>query len=156
MNNAVTKIAKENLADLVTFAPRERFEPTDPIFKILPETQTVICLGFRVLRGIYRGTEEGTTYYQYTTMGVENMEETIMPMAQLRVAAFLEEKGFLALPQRRHQQIMAEPNSTNPEVAYDAVLCSITSKRTAAADNDRLFTIGYACRSAYFTAGCIV
>ena len=121
MNNAVTKIAKENLADLVTFAPRARFEPTDPIFKILPETQTVICLGFRVLRGIYRGTEEGTTYYQYTTMGVENMEETIMPMAQLRVAAFLEEKGFLALPQRRHQQIMAEPNSTNPEVAYDAV-----------------------------------
>ena len=121
MNNAVTKIAKENLADLVTFAPRERFEPTDPIFKILPETQTVICLGFRVLRGIYRGTEEGTTYYQYTTMGVENMEETIMPMAQLRVAAFLEEKGFLALPQRRHQQIMAESNSTNPEVAYDAV-----------------------------------
>lgn len=121
MNSAVTKIAKENLADLVTFAPRERFEPTDPIFKILPETQTVICLGFRVLRGIYRGTEEGTTYYQYTTMGVENMEETIMPMAQLRVAAFLEEKGFLALPQRRHQQIMAEPNSTNPEVAYDAV-----------------------------------
>lgn len=121
MNQAIVKIAKENLADLVAFAPKERFEKTDPIFKIFPETQTVICLGFRVLRGIYRGTEEGTTYYQYTTMGVENTEETIMPMAQLKVAAFLEEQGFLALPQRRHQQIMAEANSTNPEVAYDAV-----------------------------------
>ena len=33
----------------------------------------------------------------------------------------LEEEGYLALPQRRHQQIMAEENSTNPEVAYDAI-----------------------------------
>lgn len=44
-----------------------------------------------------------------------------MPMAQLKVAMYMEENGYLALPQRRHQQIMAEHNSTNPEVAYDAV-----------------------------------
>ena len=49
------------------------------------------------------------------------MEETIMPMAQLKIAMMLEENSYLALPQRRHQQIMAEKNSTNPEVAYDAV-----------------------------------
>jgi epoxyqueuosine reductase QueG len=33
----------------------------------------------------------------------------------------LEEEGYSALPQRRHQQIMAEENSTNPEVAFDAI-----------------------------------
>ena len=78
-------------------------------------------MAFRVLRGIYRGTEEGTTFYQYTTMAVENMEETIMPMSLLKVSTWIEQQGYLAIPQRRHQQIMAEENSTNPEVAYDAV-----------------------------------
>ena len=121
MRNRLIELAKKNGADVVGFAPVSRFEKDDAIFKILPETKTVIGLGFRILRGIYRGVEEGSTYYQYTTMAVENMEETIMPMAQLKVSMMLEEEGFTALPQRRHQQIMAEENSTNPEVAYDAV-----------------------------------
>lgn len=121
MRDEIIKLAKANGADIVGFAPVDRFEKNDPIFKIMPETKTVIGLAFRVLRGIYRGIEEGSTYYQYTTMGVENMEETIMPMAQLKVAMMIEENGFIALPQRRHQQIMSEDDSTNPEVAYDAV-----------------------------------
>lgn len=121
MKEQIIKLAKENHADIVGFAPADRFPKDDPIFKIYPNVKTVIGFAFRVLRGIYRGTEEGTTYYQYTTMAVENMEETIMPMAQLRVATLIEENGYIALPQRRHQQIMSEENSTNPEVAYDAV-----------------------------------
>lgn len=121
MKKRIIKLAKENGADIVGLAPADRFSADNPIFKIMPETKTVIGLAFRILRGIYRGIEEGSTYYQYTTMAVENMEETIMPMAQLKIAMMLEENGYLALPQRRHQQIMAEENSTNPEVAYDAV-----------------------------------
>lgn len=121
MKERIIAIAKANGADIVGFAPANRFDADDPVFKILPTTKTVIGLAFRVLRGIYRGIEEGTTYYQYTTMAVENMEETIMPMAQLKVAMAIEQEGFLALPQRRHQQIMQEENSTNPEVAYDAI-----------------------------------
>lgn len=121
MENRIISIAKANGADLVGFAPASRFSENDPIFKIFPGTKTVIGLAFRVLRGIYRGIEEGSTYYQYTTMAVENMEETVMPMAQLKVAMAIEAEGFLALPQRRHQQIMASHNDTNPEVAYDAI-----------------------------------
>ena len=121
MKNRIIELAKANGADIIKFAPADRFEKDNPIFKIMPETKTVIGLAFRVLRGIYRGVEEGSTYYQYTTMGVENMEETIMPMAQLKVCMFLEEEGNLAMPQRRHQQIMLEENSTNPEVDYNAV-----------------------------------
>lgn len=121
MKEDIRQIAVDNLADIVGFAPAERFDKDDPIFKIYPETKTVIALAFRVLRGTYRGIEEGTTYYQYTTMAVENMEETILPMALLKVAVFLEKQGYTAVPQRRHQQIMAEENSTNPEVAYDAI-----------------------------------
>ena len=121
MREKIIELAKQNSADVIGFAPAERFEKDSPIFKIMPETKTVIGLGFRILRGIYRGIEEGSTYYQYTTMAVENMEETVMPMAQLKIAMALEEEGYIALPQRRHQQIMREENSTNPEVAYDAV-----------------------------------
>ncbi|MBQ1951256.1 MAG: hypothetical protein II363_06675 [Clostridia bacterium] len=121
MKSKIIKIAKENLADLVGFASASSFDKNDPIFKIFPETKTVIGLAFRVLRGVYRGTEEGTTYYQYTTMAVENMEETIMPKAQLLVSNFIEANGNIAVPQRRHQQIMQDENSTNPEVAYDSI-----------------------------------
>ena len=121
MREKIIELAKANGADIVGFAPASRFESDNPIFKIMPETKTVIGLVFRVLRGIYRGIEEGSTYYQYTTMAVENMEETIMPMAQLKVSMLIEKEGYIALPQRRHQQIMAEENSTNPEVAYDAI-----------------------------------
>ncbi len=121
MKKKIIELAKANGTDSVGFAPSTRFSEDDPIFKIMPETKTVIGLGFRILRGIYRGIEEGSTYYQYTTMAVENMEETVMPMAQLKISMMLEENGFIALPQRRHQQIMAETDSTNPEVAYDAV-----------------------------------
>lgn len=121
MREKIIELAKANGADIVGFASSERFEKDNPIFKIMPETKTVIGLAFRVLRGIYRGIEEGTTYYQYTTMAVENMEETIMPMAQLKVAMLIEKESYTALPQRKHQQIMKEHDSTNPEVAYDAV-----------------------------------
>ena len=128
MKNRIIELAKANGADIVKFAPAERFEKDNPIFTILPETKTVIGIAFRVLRGIYRGIEEGSTYYQYTTMGVENMEETIMPMASLRVAMMLEEEGFIALPQRRHQQIMAEADSVNPEVSYDSIYRNKTNE----------------------------
>ncbi len=121
MKNRIIELAKANGADIVKFAPSDRFDKNSPIFKIMPETKTVIGFAFRILRGIYRGVEEGSTYYQYTTMGVENMEETIMPMAQLKVCMLLEEEGHLAMPQRRHQQIMAEEDSTNPEVNYNSV-----------------------------------
>lgn len=134
MKSEIIKIAKDNLADIVGFASADAFDKDDAIFKIYPNTKTVIALAFRVLRGIYRGTEEGTTYYQYTTMAVENMEETIMPMTLLKVANYIESKGFIAIPQRKHQQIMAEENSTNPEVAYDAVY------RNKTAENQMNFT----------------
>ena len=128
MKNIITELAFQNDVDVIGFAPASRFDECDSIFKLMPEAKTVIGLGFRVLRGIYRGIEEGSTYYQYTTMAVENMEETIMPMALLRVAVKLEENGYIALPQRRHQQIMAEADSTNPEVAYDAVYRNKTAE----------------------------
>lgn len=121
MRNKIIELAKKCDADLVGFAPASRFDSSDPIFKIFPGVKTVIGLGFRVLRGIYRGVEEGTTYYQYTTMGVENLEETVMPMALIRVANLIEEDGYIAIPQRKSPLILNEEGTTNPEVDYTDV-----------------------------------
>lgn len=125
MREKIIELATKCDADIVGFAPAARFDKNDPVFSIFPDTKTVIGLGFRVLRGIYRGVEEGTTYYQYTTMGVENLEETVMPMALLRVANLIEGEGFIALPQRRSPLILNEEGTTNPEVDYKDVYCGV-------------------------------
>ena len=121
MRNAIIECAKKYDADVVGFAPASRFSSDDAIFKIFPGVKTVIGMGFRVLRGIYRGVEEGTTYYQYTTMGVENLEETVMPLALLNVSNLIEDEGFEAIPQRKNPLIMNEEGITNPEVDYTDV-----------------------------------
>ena len=128
MRNKIIELAKKCDADIVGFAPASRFDSSDPVFKIFPNTKTVIGLGFRILRGIFRGVEEGTTYYQYTTMGVENLEETVMPMALIRVANLIEEDGYIALPQRKSPLILNEEGTTNPEVDYTDVYHGVTKE----------------------------
>ena len=121
MKAELLKLAKACGADLMAVAPASRFPADDVLFTIYPEVKSVIGFAFRCLRGSYRALEEGTTYYQYTTMSVENLEETVMPVALVRLANFIESRGFTALPQRRHQTIMASRDGMNPEVAYDAI-----------------------------------
>ncbi len=121
LREKIIKTAKENAADIVCFASASRFDEGDPIFKIFPETKTVICLAFRILRGVCRGIEEGTTYYQYPTMGIETMEETVMPIASLKVCNLIEGEGFTALPQRRHYTIVAGEKDTSPEMQHTSV-----------------------------------
>ena len=122
MKGELAELARECGADLMGVAPASRFAADDKVFAIYPETKSVIGLAFRNLRGSYRGTEEGTTYYQYTTMSVENTEETVMPVALVRLSNLIESRGFTAVPQRRHQTIMEAKDGTNPEVAYDAIV----------------------------------
>ncbi len=129
MKNMITECAKKYDADIVTFTSAESFPKESALFEIFPEVKTVIGLGFRVLRGMYRGVEEGTVYYQYTTMGVENLEETVMPLAMLQVASVVEQSGFVAVPQRRHQTIMEEDDSTNPEVDYTDIIRGVTEEK---------------------------
>jgi len=108
---------KQNGADLVRFGEAARFR--DPaVRKLFPGVKTVIGIACRQLRGTKRGIEEGSTYYQYTTCGLETLEETILPTLLLRACSILEQNGFNALPQRRNQTVMAETDSTNPEVNY--------------------------------------
>lgn len=121
MKSEIIALAKACGADLVGVAPVSRFPDDSKVLTIYPQAKSVIGLAFRCLRGSYRGIEEGSTYYQYTTMSVENLEETVMPVALVRLANFIESKGFTAVPQRRHQTIMEAKDGTNPEVDYAAI-----------------------------------
>ncbi len=120
LKEQIISTAKAYGADYVGFGSVERFGD-QPVTRIFDKTKTVICLGFRVLRGSLRGVEEGTTYYQYSTTGVETIEETVMPMALLKVSGVIEDAGFLAVPQKQNQLIMSSINDTNPEMAYDEI-----------------------------------
>lgn len=128
MRDLITACAKKYDVDIVTFTSADEIPKDNKVFEIFPGTKTVIGLGFRVLRGIFRGVEEGTTYYQYTTMGVENLEETVMPYAMLRISQIIEAGGFLAIPQRRNQLIMSETDCTNPEVDYTDIFRGVTAE----------------------------
>lgn len=110
----ITERAKRFGADIVGFGGAARFDAS--LADIWPGARTVVGLAFRVLRGSRRGIEEGTTYYQYTTTGVETIEETILPMCLLQVSNLLEDAGYTAVPQKRNQLVMAGGDGTNPEV----------------------------------------
>ena len=112
--------AKKLSVDYVGFGSIDRFKD-EPVLKIFDKTKTVICLGFRVLRGSFRGIEEGISYHQYCTTGVECIEETMMPMALLKLSGLLEDAGYLAVPQKQNQLITADPEDTNPEITYEDI-----------------------------------
>ena len=117
LTDAVTRRAKAFDADIVAIGGAERFRDTCA-GKILPGLKSVICIAFRVLRGSRRGIEEGTTFYQYSTTGIETIEEVLMPQTLLRVSALLEDNGYLAIPQKRHQTIHPDRDGTHPEMIH--------------------------------------
>ncbi len=86
--------------------------------EIMPGAATVIGLGFRVLRGAYRGIEEGSTFYQYYTMAVETVEEAYIPQVLAKVTGYIEDEGYCAVSQKLTQLIMKNKGDTNPEVQY--------------------------------------
>jgi ferredoxin len=117
LKNELIDRARKYGAALAGFGGIERFRDTC-VMDLFPGTKTVIALGFRVLRGTLRGIEEGSTFYQYSTMGVEVLEENIMPRCMLSICSLLEERGFSALPHRRQPLIQAGNEGTDPEADY--------------------------------------
>jgi len=114
-------IAREYGADLVGIGDIDRFEgvakENDPKF-IAPAAKSIICLGFRVLRGALRGIEEGTQFYQYPEMGVVHLDEIYGPSILRRVACFLEDNGYEGVVQRAiTDRRPASDKGVNPERA---------------------------------------
>ncbi len=98
---AVKRRARELGADLVGVAPVERFDglPAEKHPRtIFPETRSVIVLGRRITRGTLRGIEEGTNFGDFRKYGADWLEDRFVALTTYRVAEFLEDDGWEAVP----------------------------------------------------------
>ena len=97
----VKDFARQAGADLVGIGSLDRFEGAplqfDPRY-ISPDAKSIIGLGFRVHRGLYRGIEEGTWFAGLPSMGYANINDIFAPIVLREISSFLEDHGSEAIP----------------------------------------------------------
>ncbi len=111
--------ARELGVDLINIAGIERFEGL-AVQKhpktIFPEAKSVIALGVRVPRGLFRGIQEGTQYYQYTLLGVKALSEEMSEVVLMNLSHFIENYGYEASLYREASILRGKDDpGTNPE-----------------------------------------
>ena len=90
-------------ADKCGIAPISRLAgaPDDMNPKFLfPEAKSVIGFVFRIPRGVQRGIEEGTQFYQYPSMAYGGINEIFAPAVLYHVGKVLEDHGYEAFVYR--------------------------------------------------------
>lgn len=96
----VKKAALSMGADLCGIGSMDRFEGApknnDPRY-LFPEAKSVIGLGFRVHRGLYRPMEEGTHWGMYSSLGYANINDVHMPIVMREIGSFIEDFGYEAV-----------------------------------------------------------
>ena len=96
----VKQFAREAGADIVGIGSMDRFEgaplQSDPRY-IFPEATSIIGLGFRVHRGLYRGIEEGTWFAGLPSMGYANINDVFAPMCLRELGNVIEDDGYEAV-----------------------------------------------------------
>ena len=99
---AVKTFARAQGLDLVGVANIERFEEAPPRMHpaaILPEARSVVVVAKRILRGNWRGIEEGTYWPGYTYFGYHGLLNSFfIPRAVYELAGFVEDAGWEAVP----------------------------------------------------------
>ena len=87
-------------ADLCGIGSMDRFEGApkemDPRY-LFPEAKTVVGMVFRIPRGVQRGIEEGTQFYQYPSMAYGGINEIYAPAVLYRVGQLIEDAGYEAM-----------------------------------------------------------
>ena len=97
----VKQKAKEFGADLCGISPMSRFEGCPKQYDgryIFPGAKSMIVLGFRIARGMFRGIEEGTYFSAYPSMGYAAMNQIYIPGVMHRLTSFLEDDGNETVP----------------------------------------------------------
>ena len=86
-------------ADMCGIGSMDRFEGApkemDPRY-IFPEAKSVIGMVFRIPRGVQRGIEEGTQFYQYPSMAYGGINEIYAPAVLYQVGQVIEDNGYEA------------------------------------------------------------
>jgi len=90
-------------ADKCGIAPMSRFngapDEMNPQF-LFPEAKSCIGFVFRIPRGVQRGIEEGTQFYQYPSMAYGGINEIFAPAVLYQVGKVIEDEGFEAFVYR--------------------------------------------------------
>jgi len=106
----VTRLSKERLKefalsrglDLFGVANIERFDGAPERMhpaNIFPEARSVIVVGRRIVRGCWRGIEEGTYWPNYTHFGYHGLLNTLfLPQPLYETACYIEDHGHEAVP----------------------------------------------------------
>ena len=127
----VKKAALEAGADICGIGDMARFEGApkemDPR-EIFPEAKTVIGMVFRIPRGVQRGIEEGTQFYQYPSMAYAGINEMHAPAVLYKVGKVtLDKTGFFHAHRSWTDQWFTDhlyvPGGDNDYIAYISLKC---------------------------------
>lgn len=102
-----SKLIKETAlsvgADKCGIAPISRLkgapDEMNPMF-LFPEAKSVIGFVFRIPRGVQRGIEEGTQFFQYPSMAYGGINEIFAPYVLYHVGKVIEDEGYEAFVYR--------------------------------------------------------
>ncbi len=98
----IIETAQSQGLDLVGFANIERFENAPRRMhpaSIFPEARSVIVVARRILRGNWRGIEEGTYWPTYTYFGYHGLLNSFyIPVGVYETCCLLEDAGWEAVP----------------------------------------------------------
>ena len=91
-------------ADMCGIGSMDRFgegcpDDMNPKF-LFPEAKSVIGFVFRIPRGVQRGIEEGTQFYQYPSMAYGGINEIFAPSVLYTVGKMIENNGYEAMVYR--------------------------------------------------------
>ena len=99
----IKEIALAAGADACGIAPMSRFngapDEMNPQF-LFPEAKSCIGFVFRIPRGVQRGIEEGTQFYQYPSMAYGGINEIFAPAVLYQVGKYIEDEGYEAFVYR--------------------------------------------------------
>ena len=96
----IKKAALAAGADVCGIGSMDRFEGApkemDPRY-LFPEAKSIIGFVFRIPRGVQRGIEEGTQFYQYPSMAYGGINEIFAPAVLYQVGKVIEDAGYEAM-----------------------------------------------------------
>ena len=95
--------AYEAGADKCGIGPMSRFEGAPPEMdprNLFPTAKSCIAFAFRIPRGVQRGIEEGTQFYQYPSMAYGGINEIYAPAVLYHVGKVIEDEGYEAVVYR--------------------------------------------------------
>lgn len=90
-------------ADVCGIAPIERMKGAPDLMNpkfLFPECRSMIGFVFRIPRGVQRGIEEGTQFYQYPSMAYGGINEIYGPAVLYAVGRVIEDEGYEAFVYR--------------------------------------------------------